>query len=87
MARPCMRKFEKPTPDDSLQSAAAQDMPVDELPDWRDSSMDLMRGLDVIELSLDSPAVARQAPASKKDTRAPDSRRVGDSPKRMPRRG
>ena len=40
-------------PDGSLKPAKAPDSPSRERNAWHDSSMDLKRGLDVIELSVD----------------------------------
>jgi hypothetical protein len=44
------RKFETLTPHGGPKSTTAKDVQAHELMYWRDSSMDLMRGLDVIEL-------------------------------------
>lgn len=49
------RSSETLTPNDGGQATGAEDVSADELSDWRDSSMDLMRGLDVIEVSYDTP--------------------------------
>lgn len=59
MAKPRTRNFQTLTPHDSPQSTTAEDASRDELVDWRDSSMDLMRGLDVIELTYDAPVRPR----------------------------
>jgi hypothetical protein len=49
------RSSETLTPNDGGQAIGAEDVSAGELSDWRDSSMDLVRGLDVIEGSYDTP--------------------------------
>jgi hypothetical protein len=59
MPRSRTRNFEALTPDGTPQSTTAENVSAQELPDWRDSSMDLMRGLDVIELPHATPVRPR----------------------------
>jgi hypothetical protein len=48
-----LRQIGKLHPTGSPQDAKAPDMSPLDRTDWRDSSLDLKRGLDVIELSFD----------------------------------
>jgi len=54
-------------PNGSVKPAKAPDQPVRERLAWHDSSMDLKRGLDVIEHSIDVLLPELQEPSTPRD--------------------
>jgi hypothetical protein len=52
----CLRPIEADLPS-ANEPAVPNEVPPDDANPWRDSSLDLERGLDVIELPLDIPTV------------------------------